>query len=879
MGVSSCSTSFDAEDAFISTTCPDGCYNDPNGGLFASDVNTALCAIPGFGALCYDTWWTIGVESAADGGFIGIANTIVLDDQGNDIGTEYTDICNQVIDDGAIFTTPDQTQGIAGSDLEVLIAQITVCEGFCMSFGIQTFIEGDQGNPEFVQEEFCYTDPCVEFPMDTVLTISDDIDCNGELATIGTNGGGNGVVEYILWETDADGNLINELSTQNNPEFTGLMEGSYLLTMIDEFGCCDTTSIVSMVEPPLLEAVMTASGTNSCFDAIDQSICVDVTGGTGAYTIELLDCADDPIASIQNNECFEDITCVDNCGDFSVLVRDENDCPVTEDFTINCPAEITADLTTGIILCEDQCTGSITGTIDGGTGDLTIVFAPALPVPAPSAGPIQLNVTDICSGTYTMTITDENDCTFTEIFEFDNPAGMTVTYNVTPALCFGDCNGQIAPIVQGGTPDYTFVVVSTDGVPADATALCAGEYIHTTLDANDCPVIDTLTIDEPDEIIFETAVTDILCAGEANGVICVENLTGGVGTINYELVPAIGALNGSCFEALTAGNFSITVSDDNCSITENGLEVVEPDPIVITLTKTDISCFGANDGQIIVEATGGTGTIMVIPEMTAVPFTYTDLAPGAFPVTVQDANNCLANAAENIEEPELLTAEVLSTSNIGCGGECDGEADILIQGGTGDYSITYNEEELNLMALCADEYVDVQISDENDCITLVTFDIVQPDPIEILNTITPVTCTGMNDGELDIFPIGGTGPIVWTVEPDNVTTNLFEGEYFVTAVDSIGCTADSLLIVTAAIETDMEIEMFSSPVTCWNTGDGTATAAVTGGELPITWQWNDPMNQSSPTAVGLDEEVYTVIVTDAIGCTLSGVVEVEPTEG
>ncbi|NQX91143.1 MAG: gliding motility-associated C-terminal domain-containing protein, partial [Flavobacteriales bacterium] len=649
--------------------------------------------------------------------------------------------------------------------------------------------------------------------------------------------------------------------------------------MIDSIGCRDTTNFVTMVEPTVLEAVMTPSGTNSCFDAIDQSICVDVTGGTGAYSIELLDCDDTAITSINNNECFEDITCVNNCGDFSVMVRDENQCEVTEDFTINCPAEITADLSTGVILCADQCTGTISGEITGGTGLLEIVFDPAITVPAPSAGPIQLDLTDICPGTYTMTITDENNCTFTEIFTFDNPPGMTVTYGITDALCFGDCNGQIAALVEGGTPDYTFSVVSIDGIPADATALCAGEYIHTTLDANLCPVIDTLTINEPDQIIFDVAVTDILCAGEANGVICVENLTGGVGTINYAIVPASGALNGSCFEGLTAGNYSLTVSDDNCSITENGLEIVEPDPIEITLTTADISCFGVNDGQILVEATGGTGVINCMPEAIPVPCTLTDLVPGATPITVEDANGCIANAAETIEEPELLTAEVLSTSNIGCGGECDGEADILIQGGIGDYSITYNETELDIMALCADVYTDVQISDENDCVALISFEIVQPDPIEILNTITPVTCTGMNDGEIDIFPVGGTGPIEWTLSPDNQTTNLFEGEYFVSAVDSIGCTADSLLIVTAAIETDMEIEMFSSPVTCWNTGDGTATAAVTGGELPISWQWNDPMNQTTATAVGLDEEVYTVIVTDAIGCTLSGIVEVEPTEG
>jgi gliding motility-associated-like protein len=108
---------------------------------------------------------------------------------------------------------------------------------------------------------------------------------------------------------------------------------------------------------------------------------------------------------------------------------------------------------------------------------------------------------------------------------------------------------------------------------------------------------------------------------------------------------------------------------------------------------------------------------------------------------------------------------------------------------------------------------------------------------------------------------------------------LFEGVYNVTAVDETGCTADSTFEVLADIITDMEVTVFSSPVTCWNEGDGTATAAVTGGTLPISYQWNDPQAQITATAVGLVEEVYTVVVTDAIGCTLSYLVEVEPTVG
>jgi len=108
--------------------------------------------------------------------------------------------------------------------------------------------------------------------------------------------------------------------------------------------------------------------------------------------------------------------------------------------------------------------------------------------------------------------------------------------------------------------------------------------------------------------------------------------------------------------------------------------------------------------------------------------------------------------------------------------------------------------------------------------------------------------------------------------------NLFEGEYAVTAADTAGCTADSIFIVAADIETDMTVEMFSSPVTCWQTSDGTATAAVTGGELPIQYVWSDGNAQTTATAIGLSEDVYSVTITDNIGCTLGYLTTVEPTE-
>jgi gliding motility-associated-like protein len=146
--------------------------------------------------------------------------------------------------------------------------------------------------------------------------------------------------------------------------------------------------------------------------------------------------------------------------------------------------------------------------------------------------------------------------------------------------------------------------------------------------------------------------------------------------------------------------------------------------------------------------------------------------------------------------------------------------------------------------------------------------------------VNDVTCTGMNDGAANIFPVGGTGGVTWELlTPGIDLDNLFEGVYEVVAVDGIGCSVDTFFVVGAEEVTDMVIEMLASPVSCWNQVDGTATASVTGGYFPISYVWSDALAQTTATATGLAEDTYVVVVTDSLGCTLSETVVVEPTIG
>ena len=152
-----------------------------------------------------------------------------------------------------------------------------------------------------------------------------------------------------------------------------------------------------------------------------------------------------------------------------------------------------------------------------------------------------------------------------------------------------------------------------------------------------------------------------------------------------------------------------------------------------------------------------------------------------------------------------------------CGGDCNGTAVVDFSGGTGDVVLTLNGEgEFDFNALCAGMYT-ANVVDGNFCEDSTMFEIIEPDPIEVLIDVTDATCTGISDGAVNIFPIGGTGDITWEIAEEGIDLfNLFEGVYNVTAIDSTGCIEDTSFVVAAVEDTDMILTMLSSPVTCWN---------------------------------------------------------------
>ena len=570
----------------------------------------------------------------------------------------------------------------------------------------------------------------------------------------------------------------------------------------------------------------------------------------------------------QNSGIFTGLT----AGNYSMIAVDGVGCSDTINFTIIEPLPLADTITHTDVSCFNGDDGTATVIASGGTPPYTYAW---------STTPIQDSITaiNLAAGTYQVTITDSSGCTLVDAITINEPTELQTVTSTTIVSCTGGNDGTATVVATNGTTPYTYAWSTTPTqILPTASNLSAGTYYVTVTDGNGCTRLDSAIVAEQSPIVLTTSSVPAGCAGASTGTATV-HATGGVGGYTY-IWNTSPAQTDSTATGVAAGTYSVTVTDANGCQADTTVTVIQSTPINLTMSSTDATCFGNNDGTATVHAMGGVGGFMYVWNTNPVQTdsTATGLGGGTYTVTVTDANGCIAVDSVTVNAPVIVSL-TLNYTNITCAGGSNGTANVLAVGGAGGYSYVWNaglNPDSVVNNLAAGTYV-VTVSDVNGCQAIDSVALFNPTPVTTTSSATDASCNGGNDGTATVVASGGNSPYTydWNTTPVQNTataTNLTAGMYIVTVTDGFGCTALDTAIVNEP--SGIILVTDTTSVSCNGGSDGSALVTASGGTPGYTYAWSTTPIQTTPNATGLPAGIYTVTVTDANNCSNTASVQI-----
>ncbi len=602
------------------------------------------------------------------------------------------------------------------------------------------------------------------------------------------------------------------------------------------------TNVSGFIDAPIanLELEVLEVQDISCFGANDGSALVEVTGGVPPYEYDWSNGEDtNPALSLGE-------------GLNTLIVTDDSGATISTDVTIFEPDPITIDFEEIDASCFGFDDGMIFTTATGGTGDFDYEW---------SNGAETSDIFNLNSGTYLLTITDDNGCDAAFDFEIGQPDPIILTSsNVVDATCID--LGSISISLEGGTGNL-FVDWDNGDSGTTISNLQAGVYSAFILDENMCAFEQEFFVDGPTDLNYVVLLSDIECNGFDNGSIELEFDSDS----DYSSITWSTGETGTSIFDLSPGDYSVTIEDNFFCLYEEIISISEPSAIEITdVVITDALCDEL--GSIQITTTGGTGNLTAEWSNGVTGNLITDLTAGTYSVDVFDENNCILSASYTIDQSDNLEF-TSNTSSILCNGDNNGSIELIFNDPNDYESILWSNGETttSISNLVAGTY-SVTITDIDLCEFIESFVISEPQVLAL--AVTPsndILCFGDVINSLTVTATGGTSPYTITsmgVPVVGMPTLLSAGTYLYDVTDANGCIS-SVEFVTAN-PTQLEATATTNNASGPNNADGSVIIAMTGGVAP--YSINGMTFNPDQLLTGILPGIYTNTVTDSNNCSI-----------
>lgn len=580
---------------------------------------------------------------------------------------------------------------------------------------------------------------------------------------------------------------------------------------------------------------------------------------------------------------------------YTVVIKDKNGC-VSAVQTISLPAVLNA--TTSVtsnyngqnISCNGLANGSALVNVAGGVATYSYSWS-TVPTQTTAAA------SNLGAGTYSVTITDGNNCVVTRTVTLTQPSIVTATaiatsnFNGQNTSCFGASDGAASVTASGGVSPYTY---AWSTVPVQTTTaaigLSAGTYSVIVTDVNGCSVTKTVTLTQPIGTLTSTLnVTSnyngqqVTCFGATNASVSVSASNGtGPYTYSWSTMPV---QTGTVMTGVGAGTYSVTVTDVNgCSLT-SAITVSQPPAVNATASVTsnyngqNVSCFGSTDASAVVNASGGTSPYTYAwnsaPSQTAVAMT--NVGAGAYSVTVTDINGCNVMTTVTITQPSAVDAQILNVSdfngyNVSCFGSSNGVIDINVNGGTGSYTYNWSNSATSqdISNVSAGGYT-VTVTDANNCTATLTTTLTQPTQLSLtIDSVSNysgfnISCADYNDGNVYVTVSGGVTNYSYAWSNSTSSEDLlgvYAGTYTLIVTDNNQCVISTATVLTQPA--GVSASAVPTHPLCHGLSTGAIDVTLAGGASPYTYSWSN--GALTEDIANIPAGNYTLTFTDNNGC-------------
>ena len=548
-------------------------------------------------------------------------------------------------------------------------------------------------------------------------------DDGGALEVVGT--GGDLPYTYEWFKVESNKQIPLSVYTA---AISGIKAGIYIAKISDSSGFTVFSPEFHLVQPQALSLSFKVKN-NTCYGGEDGEISVEVQGGLAPYNYSWD--SGDKNATISGKPN----------GLYSVTVTDRNGCQVSGEVSIDSPESLQLEYELRPMSCYGMDDASIKLNVSGGSLPYTFLWD------TNSTGSVLEN---IGAGSYSVTISDANNCTFDTTFVVSDllPIQAELSAIRTPTG-YGYSNGAFTVEITGGNPPYNVYWTNEQGLKMDQVSI---------------------------ENLNNKAITTLGDVSEGNYYLYVEDN-------NYQKIKNSGI--------------------DSCGCAAMFLFYMpQPPKLEVNITEENaIACFGSADGAILSSVVGG------VPFTTGLPYTYewmlngttyrnnttgiTGLTAGTYQLKVTDANGIEAFSEPlSLEQPDSLVLE-FQTADIKCSQDLTGWAEVLVSGGTPPYTYEWSTggTSSRIENITKGKYL-CWVKDANGCDITGIASVVQSNAVVIQAEMIEPTCNGGNDGRIVIELSGGEPPYTYEWENGEKTLNrsgLSKGTYTFTVTDFYGC--------------------------------------------------------------------------------------------